>query len=446
VATGQSSRLKPPAEAGSGARPAAHAAVVAAVYVVLLAGTHWWGNRLAARGVRLGLEFPPLFGRLDPRLTWRVLPAVAVAVLVVALTPRLTTNLSWRGLLAASWLGAGTWAVALAFTGGWDALASPVLSRHDALAVLPQIGGISEFLANFTDRIASYPVHVQGHPPGLVVLLAALDRVGLAAPGVIAGLYIASGAAVAPAVAVAARSVAGEDRARAAIPFLVLAPYAVWIATSADALYAGVAAWGVTLIISASAGRWWQAGGGGLLFGLALFLTYGAAGLVLLPVTVLLLRRSVWPLLWAAAGAGLVTAGFALAGFWWFDGLAATHERYYAGLGGLRPYGYFVVANLAALAVAAGPAAFAGMSSPDARRSLGTRPSLGWLVLAAALAVAAADLSGLSKGEVERIWLLFTPWLVAAAAFISNSGLRRWWLAAGALLALAVQILVVTPW
>lgn len=420
--------------------------MVAAVYIVLVGGTHWWGNTLAARGVRLGLDFPPLFGRLDPRLTWRVLPAVAVAVLVVALAPRLTVSLSWRSLLAASWLGAGVWAVALAFTGGWGALAAPVLIRHDALAVLPQVGGIAEFLANFTDRIASYPIHVQGHPPGLVVLLAALFRIGLAAPGVIAGLYIAAGAAVAPAVAVAARSVAGEDRARAAIPFLVLAPYAVWIATSADALYTGVAAWGVALIISAPAGRWWQAGAGGILFGLALFLTYGAAGLVLLPVTVLLLRRSVAPLVWAAAGAAVVTAGFALAGFWWFDGLAVTHERYYAGLGGLRPYGYFMVANLAALVVAAGPATLAGMLSPSARRSLRTRPSLGWLVLAAALAVAAANFSGLSKGEVERIWLLFTPWLVAAAAFIPGAALRRWWLGAGALLALAVQILVVTPW
>jgi methylthioxylose transferase len=446
VATGQSYRLEPPAEAGPGARPAAHVAVVAAAYIVLVAGTHWWGNTLAARGVRLGLEFPPLFGRLDPQLTWRVLPAIVVAVLVVAFSGWLSTSLPWRSLLAASWLGAAAWAVALAFTGGWDALASPVLSRHDAPALLPQVGGILQFLANFTDRIASYPVHVQGHPPGLVVLLAALDRIGLAAPGVIAGLYIAAGAAVAPAVAVAARSVAGEDRARAAIPFLVLAPYAVWIATSADALYAGVAAWGVALIISAPADRWWQPGAGGVLFGLALFLTSGAAGLVLLPVTVLLLRRSVAPLLWAAAGAALVTAAFALAGFWWFDGLAATRERYYAGLGGLRPYGYFVIANLAALAVAAGPATLAGMSSPGARRSLRTRPSLGWLVLAAALAVAAANLSGLSKGEVERIWLLFTPWLVAAAAFIPGTALRRWWLAAGALLALAVQVLVVTPW
>ncbi len=401
---------------------------------------------MTARGVRLGLEFPPLFGRLDPQLTWRVLPAIVVAVLVVGFSSRLTTSLSWRSLLAASWLGAAVWAVALAFTGGWSALAGPVLSPLEAPAVVPQVGGIVEFLANFTDRIASYPIHVQGHPPGLVVLLAALDRVGLAAPGVIAGLYIAAGAAIAPAVAVAARSVAGEDRARTVIPFLVLAPYAVWIATSADALYAGVAAWGVALIVSAPGKRWWQAGAGGILLGLALFLTYGAAGLVLLPVMVLVLRRSVRPLLWAAAGGALVTAGFALAGFWWFDGLAATREQYYAGLGGLRPYGYFVVANLAALAVAAGPATLAGMLSPDARSSLRTRPSLGWLVLAAALAVAAADLSGLSKGEVERIWLLFTPWLVAAAAFIPGAAVRRWWLGAGALGALAVQVLVVIPW
>ncbi|MEX0790916.1 MAG: hypothetical protein WD178_09095 [Actinomycetota bacterium] len=444
MATGQSYDLERPADAGPKARPPRQAAAVGLAYFVLVAGTHWWGNLLAARGARLGLEFPPLFGRLDPQLTWRVLPAVLVAVLVVALSPRLSRALSWRSLLGISWLAAGVWAVALAFTGGHAALAAPVAGPHDALAVLPQVGGLPEFLASFTDRIASYPIHVQGHPPGLVVLLVLLDRIGLAAPGLIAGIYIAAGAAIAPAVAVAVASVAGEDRARSALPFLVLAPYALWIATSADALYAGAAAWGVALILSAPEGRWWQAGVGGVVFGLALFLTYGAAGLALL-LAVLLLRRSLRPLLWAAAGAGAVTAGFTAAGFWWFDGLAATHERYYAGLGGLRPYGYFVVANLAALAIAAGPAAVAGIFSPEARRSLRTTPSLGWLVLAALLAVAAADLSGLSKGEVERIWLLFTPWLVAAAAFVPEAA-RRWWLGAGAVLALAVQVLVVTPW
>ena len=32
--------------------------------------------------------------------------------------------------------------------------------------------------------------------------------------------------------------------------------------------------------------------------------------------------------------------------------------------------------------------------------------------------LAVADLSGLSKGEVERIWLPFVPWLTVAAAAI----------------------------
>ena len=50
----------------------------------------------------------------------------------------------------------------------------------------------------------------------------------------------------------------------------------------------------------------------------------------------------------------------ALGGFWWFDGLAATREAYAESLARLRPYGYFLVANLVAAAVAVGPAVWVG--------------------------------------------------------------------------------------
>ena len=86
-------------------------------------------------------------------------------------------------------------------------------------------------------------------------------------------------------------------------------------------------------------------------------------------------------------------------GFWWWTGLAATRVRYAEGIATIRPYDYFVLANLAAFAVALGPATVAGLAS------LHRRSRLRWPVGAALLAVAGADLSGLSKGEVERIWL-----------------------------------------
>ncbi|MGW4156291.1 hypothetical protein ACWEDF_24370 [Micromonospora chersina] len=65
------------------------------------------------------------------------------------------------------------------------------------------------------------------------------------------------------------------------------------------------------------------------------------------------------------------------------------------------------------------------------------------LPAAAALAVTTADLSGMSKAEVERIWLPFVVWLLVAAAHLPPPA-RRWWLAAQALTALAVNHLLFT--
>ena len=56
-----------------------------------------------------------------------------------------------------------------------------------------------------------------------------------------------------------------------------------------------------------------------------------------------------------------------------------------------------------------------------------------------------ADVSGMSKGEVERIWLPFVPFLSVAAAGLSGRSIR-WWLAAQALAAIALQIGLESPW
>jgi methylthioxylose transferase len=57
--------------------------------------------------------------------------------------------------------------------------------------------------------------------------------------------------------------------------------------------------------------------------------------------------------------------------------------------------------------------------------------------------VAAADVSGLSKAEVERIWLPFAVWLLVAVARLP-AGDRRWWLAGQGVTALAVNHLLWT--
>jgi hypothetical protein len=105
-----------------------------------------------------------------------------------------------------------------------------------------------------------------------------------------------------------------------------------------------------------------------------------------------------------------------------------------------------VWANLAALTLAVGPVLAPALrrAAVDPVRSRRLRPLAG-LVLAAALAVAVADKSGLSKAEVERIWLPFGVWLVSGAALLPVMS-RRWWLAGQAVTALAVGHLVLTSW
>jgi len=68
------------------------------------------------------------------------------------------------------------------------------------------------------------------------------------------------------------------------------------------------------------------------------------------------------------------------------------------------------------------------------------------LVLLAMLAIIAfADLSMLSKAEVERIWLPFTIWLTAAPALLPTRS-HRLWLALNAAGALLLNSVILTNW
>jgi hypothetical protein len=242
---------------------------------------------------------------------------------------------------------------------------------------------------------------------------------------------------------VALRAVAGPTPARAAAPFVALAPACVF-ATANDAWFAGVAGWSAALVVVAS-GRTDRRGdlaalGGGLLAGVAAYLTY-PAGLFLLPGPVVaLVRRRIRPLVIAALGAALVVASVSLSGFSWTAGLAETRRQYGDSVARFRPYWYFVFADLAILAVAVGPAVIAGLARLRDRRAW-------WLVGAALVGVAAADLSGMSKAEVERIWLPFVPWLALAGCALPTSGWRRTgWLAVQVVPALALQMTLRSPW
>jgi hypothetical protein len=153
-----------------------------------------------------------------------------------------------------------------------------------------------------------------------------------------------------------------------------------------------------------------------------------------------------------------VVIAFAAAGFWWLDGYQQLVIRYYqpGEYGLIRPYSYWVWADLACLAVVLGPAGVAGLRrafAPGRLAAVAGAPNQGWrylkspqlLCAAAAIAVLVADLSGLSKAEVERIWLPFAVWLMPGTGLLPARQ-ARWWLAAQAALALGINHLLFTWW
>lgn len=255
------------------------------------------------------------------------------------------------------------------------------------------------------------------------------------------------------------RACGGEELARRAAPFLVLAPAAVWIGVSADGYFAGVAAWALALL-SMAATRSTRvprlaALGAGLLFGWAWYLSYGLTLLVLPGAAVLLIARSVRPLPWVLLGALVWVVAFTSAGFSWLEGYTTLVERYYQGAAKVRPYSYFLWANLAAQVGSVGLATVAGLRRAAGplwtavrgiRREAPTgRGALAVLVAAGVCMLLLADVSGMSKAETERIWLPFAVWTLPACALLPRR-FHSWWLAAQGLLALLVNHLLLTGW
>ncbi len=416
---------------------------VAAALVAVVA-TFVGGRALQARGYRMQVNAPPLTGNIDPRAPWSALPSALLAGVAVMWADRVAGRVPWRALLGLSFLCAFGWSVSLA---AWDGVAgftrSPA-SAVDYLQALPLVDGVGAFLERVVVDPSAFPSHVRSHPPGMVLLLLVAERFGVATPGWVAVLEHVAGASSVPAVLLATRELAGERAARSAAPFVAFSSIAVFW-SSGDAVFLGIGAWAVALLVLATGRTGRRAAllalGSGLLWAAALALSYGIVLLASVPATVAVARRRGWVLAIAAAPVVLAALAAAAAGFWWVDGLSAARRAYAVSLARVRPYGYFLLANLAALAVAVGPVVWGWL--PRAR-------GRAWLVAAGAVvAIVVADLTGLSKAEVERIWLPFMPWLVAGAAAVLASApatTRRTWLGLQLGWALLVQAVVFSPW
>ncbi|HSF97670.1 MAG TPA: hypothetical protein VLA55_03165, partial [Ornithinibacter sp.] len=192
----------------------------------------------------------------------------------------------------------------------------------------------------------------------------------------------------------------------------------------------------------------------GLLFGWCVMMSYGLVLLgavalaVLLAATGSLRERGVVCAV-AATSAAAVVLAFAALGFAWWDAYPVLHERYWAGLASQRPAWYWVFGNLAALVLVAGPmlpAALAGGWPHLVALARRQRPEpVAALVAAGVTMVAVADLSMMSKAEVERIWLPFLPWLLLSTLWLPHRW-QRWALTVQGTAALVLQHVIRTVW
>jgi len=423
--------------------------IVAAIVIPAVTGWEVWAN-----------HFPPLHALWAPHVGLGTVPAIVIALLAVRYATGAAAQLSWDRLLISAFVAALLWSASLALVDGPSGLGAILESSYEYLPTARAITDVPAFLTEFISRIPldsvdNWPTHVAGHPPGAVLFFWVLVQLGLGSWQAAGPVVLLIGSTTPVAVLITLRRLGAEQPARAAAPFVVLGPSAIWMAVSADGMFTAVAAWGLCCLACAATSQGWKstapwAIGAGLVLGYGVMLSYGYLLLGVLAVAILVAARNWRPLLWAIGAALGVVLSFAAGGFAWWEAYPVLVERYWDGIATRRPFGYWVWANFAALAISAGPLVGAAIAAVIANG----RTARDWtaehrvvviVAGAAVLSVVLADLSQMSKGEVERIWLPFIPWMLVATAALPERW-RRYGLIGQLGFALLVQHLLFTGW
>jgi hypothetical protein len=377
-------------------------------------------------------------------------PAVAVTVLATVRAGALD-RLRWPVLLVAAYIATVWWALSLALVDGGNGLARSMTSRAEYLTDVGAVGSDPvAFVRGFVDHSSGYSIATRTHPPGPVLLLWGFDRAGISHPQTLGLLLTLLGCAYLPLLAIAVRSLCHETAARRLLPVLVLAPYAVWLCVSMDAvtllLSAGFVCCGV--LASERDRSWGWTIPCGLLLGTAALFNYAVVWLAVSVIAVYFVRRRPMLNVFTGAAALVPLAIFRLWGFTWPKGLSAAQADFSLRVGPHRSWALWAALDVLLLLLASGPALVRAM-----RR---VRLTPGWPFLAGAgLAVVFAVASGLSRGEVERSWLPFFPWLLVPAVAPSRRPVEGepdagptpvLLVGAGALGAIVIEAVLRTTW
>jgi methylthioxylose transferase len=403
-------------------------------------------------GVRLGTSGAPFLGHYRLRLSPMTPLAVAIAAAVVLLAVRgIFLRAAWWQVQLVSYGAALAWALALALVDGWAGLTRTLRDPDNYGADVAAVGEHpGAYLRHYVTDPASHSSAARGHPPGPVLTLWLLHRLGIDSHLGLALLITVIGAAVVPLVLSAVHGVSGAPTARRYAPVLILAPYAVWVAVSADVFVAVLGAAHIACAVRGSAPgrRGWRAIGwtllAGLLIGLAALYSYSAAWLGLSAVCLYFARRRPFLNLTTGLGALVPVLAADRLGFAWLSGLQMAHTDFQTRVQPARPVLWWAVISVAALLVAAGPALVA-----SARK---VRNTDGWsFLVGSACAVVFSIGAGLARGGVETAWLAFFPWLTVAVVAPEVQGgdpppTPALLAGAGAVVAIVVEALLVTPW
>ncbi len=408
---------------------------------------------LAVRGgAQLGTAGAPFLGsyRLQLGPGTLLAPVVATVVLLVAARGWLE-RAPWRVVLLWGYGATLGWALSLAVADGASGLTRALGSPDEYPADLAAVGDDPHhFILHFTSDATGLSVATRGHPPAPVLLLWGLQRLGVTSHLALGVLLTAVGALTVPLVLAAVRGVCGETPARRYLPVLALAPYAVWTAVSMDAVVAVLGAAMVAAGVRASARErtGWAATGwagvAGLLAGVAALFSYAVPWLGLSLALLYFARRRAFLNVASGLAALLPLLAASLLGFSWADGLSVAHADWAARVSPNRSVLWWSGISLVVLLLAAGPPLFASLRK--------VRNTPGWpFLVGAGIAVLFSLVAGLARGGVEHGWLPFFPWLTVAAvaperqageavpAPLLLAGL-------GALVALVVEAVLVTPW
>jgi hypothetical protein len=397
----------------------------------------------------------PLLGSWMPHASPATPCAAILAIAVVVWGPTVARRMHWLGLVITTWLTALAWTMALTLIDGWkNGFVDRMVGSFNYLADVHHVHGIHAFFQHYASHIpspraGSWDIESSAHPPLGLLTFVLLHRVGLSGPAWASLFVVVVGTSAAAAVLITVRALSGEHVARRVAPFVALAPAAVWIGVSADAYYAGVAAWALTMLALAAAGTARHsmvlALASGVLFGWTVYLSYGLILMAIPAAAILFSTRNYRPLVPAVLGALAVASLITALGFWWFTGLAQLRHRYLSTIAMDRPFAYWVWGDLAALLCAIGLPAAVGLRRAFDGVRLRARSGINVLLVSMVAAVALADLSTMSKAETERIWLPFAVWLVAAPALLPRRS-HRYSLAVQAVGALIINSLLHTTW